>query len=969
MKKTNKILAFALALLLALSMLPITAFASDAAAASTDSAKSIEISSADQFLQMECGKSYYLTTDITLPAKTGEAYIAKFYGVLDGRGNTVTLQLTATDENSDNLYAGLFGQLGAGVSDDTQMSTVITNLTVKGTIMFDGTDYANAAYIGGLAAKTNNIQAATPNPGYYRSVTLENVNSNVAITCSNVNTNIYVGGLVGLVNKLNATKCSFGGAISVTNTATEGVTYVGGLFGCIYAANFSANTYETAGFFRNVIKNSSNAGDLAVLAAENSPQAVGGIVGLIERGAHVLDCSNTATLANAADIVGKIDGSKLTITVTVADCKGVSDNIIGSKENIDISETAISANKQDKVFIFGNTYTQNDEEKNSTKNLPVYDEADTTTEWKLYECVVPLEKSADFAKIKVDNADRTVYAYIGFFMLDGENGVIDFATGNTDTVYSNYVLGTFNGVLYGNDNAIVGIKFDNKSFINYLAKDTDAVLMNMSMGTEDRPINASYTSGGVGLLANIVTFTNSNGAGQEFGLITGVDVHSNVKVNQTADTIFGLFGGKSYGNFMVCDSNAYGSIALEANSDGKYANIGSFFGFVDKQHKNYQAKDMSLLNCKNFVDISAAGTLATLELGGLVGVGSTDSTEFVNCSNFGDITCKETTATTILVGAFTGELRASSSIKAVFVYGGANYGEISNLETNAVAKIGILTGNYKNAHNYIGFINVNNYSSNKYDVVGGSNTTFPTNGIIDYCDNDAITVNTRDAAAIRINADETKAGLRFKADVSANAAEGLKKAFGSDAVVSYGIIITPTVFEQSAGEFTAAALDKWAEGINGFGEDKAYIDIQVADGNWYEGKTGVIAASVNGLHGAEGSEEVNLFDESFSARAYIKVTVENKVVYTLYGNANDGEVFTDILGKALGDVLYTKDNGETWYTDEACENAADSTKYDFATYTLELSEEGATVKKYSCYTEKQYEDLTTLQDTISAINS
>ncbi|MBQ9783022.1 MAG: hypothetical protein IJW44_00700, partial [Clostridia bacterium] len=218
-------------------------------------------------------------------------------------------------------------------------------------------------------------------------------------------------------------------------------------------------------------------------------------------------------------------------------------------------------------------------------------------------------------------------------------------------------------------------------------------------------------------------------------------------------------------------------------------------------------------------------------------------------------------------------------------------------------------------------------------------------------------------ASIRIDPDVEDAGLRFKGYVSTEAIAALKEEFGADATVSYGMLITPTLFAEKAGGFTADKLDTWAGSAamkDQFGTDKAYVDVVATPDTWYKGETGLFAASLNGIQ--------NMLTTAFSGRAYIKVAVNGNTVCTLYAayaDANNSRVFTEILSLALRDVLYTNDNGTTWYTDEACTTAPDLTMVDPAKYTTNLSEETATVKKYTCYTKAQYDDLTTLSGRIS----
>lgn len=156
--------------------------------ASRSKTASTPIGTAAEFASMSANGSYYLTADISVSA----SYAAKFTGILDGKGYTVTTSVP------------LF----------TDISGTVKNLTVKGDINGNG---------GNVGA----ISAASTGSAWFENVT--------------VNASIYggtaTGGLVGYLAdgaSITAKSCANYGSI-------EGSTHTGGLFG--YAQGKSLTIY------------------------------------------------------------------------------------------------------------------------------------------------------------------------------------------------------------------------------------------------------------------------------------------------------------------------------------------------------------------------------------------------------------------------------------------------------------------------------------------------------------------------------------------------------------------------------------------------------------------------------------------------------------------------------------------------------------------------------------------------------
>ena len=120
MRKTTKFLATFLAIILTISLIPLSVMATesdggDTNAVNTDAAA---ISTADQFMAMAADGNYYLTDDIDFSNTVIEApyLVENFYGTLNGNGHTlkgINLNYTATEATaSAHTYVAIFGTLG-----------------------------------------------------------------------------------------------------------------------------------------------------------------------------------------------------------------------------------------------------------------------------------------------------------------------------------------------------------------------------------------------------------------------------------------------------------------------------------------------------------------------------------------------------------------------------------------------------------------------------------------------------------------------------------------------------------------------------------------------------------------------------------------------------------------------------------------------------------------------------------------
>lgn len=174
MKK--RVISLLLALVLALGLLPATAWA-----AGTE-----EISTAEAFAQMRANGNYILTEDITVSTP----YANAFSGTFDGNGYTITLEITR-DKATNNT--GLFSKIAA--------SGVVKNIITAGKL--DGT---GKKYIGGIAGKCEG--------------TIDKCGNTATIKGKQ-----GVGGIVGQVDATTATisNCYNAGEITATSRQAGGI--------------------------------------------------------------------------------------------------------------------------------------------------------------------------------------------------------------------------------------------------------------------------------------------------------------------------------------------------------------------------------------------------------------------------------------------------------------------------------------------------------------------------------------------------------------------------------------------------------------------------------------------------------------------------------------------------------------------------------------------------------------------------
>lgn len=235
------------------------------------------VSTAEEFAKMSANGSYYLTADISLSA----SYSAKFTGILDGNGYTVSTSVP--------MFA--------------DMSGTVKNLKIKGDI--DG----NGAYNGAVAAQSTGgarLENVTVNAKLYGGTItggligyVADSGKNVAIDCVNygdVHGTKETGGLFGYVA---GTGLAVDGCINKGQISSD--TYCGGLV-ARFGKDAASISYDCN------ISNSANYGDVKATSSR-----AGGILAYSAGNTRIAGCINYGNICfvsiNTNSMAGGIYGA------------------------------------------------------------------------------------------------------------------------------------------------------------------------------------------------------------------------------------------------------------------------------------------------------------------------------------------------------------------------------------------------------------------------------------------------------------------------------------------------------------------------------------------------------------------------------------------------------------------------------------------------------------------------------------
>ncbi len=210
-----------------------------------------EVNSGNTF----AGKYFRQTVDIDLGGKEwnpiGYKDALTFQGYYDGDNCTIS-NLSITQ---NHFRTGLFGSLGA-TSGSLANECGIANLTVKGTITLS--EATSKVVVGGVVGQVNYDSYAGTTKAY-----LKNVNSEVAVTTTNMHNGTLIGGVCG--HAIGALFESVNNKGAVTVTADDVYNPTGGLVGRSENSTYRACINEGAVKF--------------VTSANNDQARVAGLVG------------------------------------------------------------------------------------------------------------------------------------------------------------------------------------------------------------------------------------------------------------------------------------------------------------------------------------------------------------------------------------------------------------------------------------------------------------------------------------------------------------------------------------------------------------------------------------------------------------------------------------------------------------------------------------------------------------------
>ena len=586
MKALKRTLTLLLTAAVMTAAIPYTVTASETAAIAsaeeaTGSTEQIGISTAEGFLAMESGKSYYLENDIDFAGKTYVTLVATFNGVLDGRGHALKNFSLANGSTTTGGHMGVFGKVCDGGY------TTVRNLVIgSAESPISMTNHANAdGYHGFLAGQVMSDGYI----GYVENVTVYGSYTNT------VSRKYFAGGIFGYAKKFVMTGCTVNGSLTDAVNSTNVEKDLGGLVGLVNANNNR----------QNVMENCTN--NAAISVVGTGSVRAGGLVGFSGSPLKIENCTNTAAVsgtAYAGGLVGDRYGSDLYIknsssTGTVAGTNkgallGGSEGNVGSRY----------------LYITG----CGAEDTKATEITTLEGLQGMTTAGGVYKLMNDL------------NLEGKSFDHFVFTGADGFNGVFD---GNGHTIYNFTVNGSASS---------------DAGFFNKVSGKKSTLITNLTLGTAENPavFNTLETGGKtVGVLVaacvnTTKTVTNADGKTSTVydpkysTLIENVDIRVDLTHTGGKANLGGFIGISRAG--AILNSTFSGSI--NANMTGLGSNWINCAAFV----ADVEADQTLFYNCANYADIDVSTTAGTdVRVAGLVGY-ATKNNEFIRCANFGNLT-------------------------------------------------------------------------------------------------------------------------------------------------------------------------------------------------------------------------------------------------------------------------------------------------------------------------------------------
>lgn len=870
MKSRKRLCLFLLAAAMLFAAIPTGVLAdggaSPAATASSDREGWIAVSTPEEFLAMESGGAYYLTQDIDFGGRTVPYLVEVFTGMLDGCGYALK-NFTLTGEDASAERMGVFAKICE--SGYTSVINLVIGTPEAPVQMVNCYAAGTTCYDGFLAGQ----MMTDSNIGVFDNITVygEYINQS--------DKKYFAGGIFGYAKKFVMTDCTVYGSLTdaVESSAEKNL---GGLIGLV---NSQMNR-------QNVMTGCVNHADIS--AVGSGSVRAGGLVAFSGSPLKMEDCLNTGSVSGtqyAGGLVGLRYASDLYI------------------KNSGSTGTAAGANSG---RLLGGT------EKAGDRYLYIVGCGEDDTE---------VTEVSTLADLQGMTAAGGVWRLTNDLDLQGqsfENFVFSGADG-------------FRGVFDGNGYAVYNFTVNGGSssdagFFNFLSKDKDTLITNLSLGKSNAPVTLTTAATGstaknIGVLAG---YCNNNSTYST--LIDNVQIWAEVTHTGGKANIGGFLGTSR--RCAILESSFAGSIGGNlSNLGSNWLNVGGFVADVE-------ADQTLFYRCVNYADVSISTTAGSdVRTAGFVAY-ATKNNEFVDCANFGSIRTSGGNAP--VAAGFQGNNNGTSK---VLVYGCTNFGDIQSdryasgffswAKNPAVMMDAVNLGNVSGEAGADAFYNDN--TEDGYTV----SKLFCTDA-----END-LNFAMLPGASVRLN---TPAGLRFAAQMNTEGLyyERLLRYTG----VSYGVLIAPTVYVTNAGTFTREALDAYASGTLGYtGEQRAYVEVE-STGAWFGGAAGSVAGSLVNIRAEH-------YGSSFSGVGYIDLTVGGETVRTVYAADAQARCVKDVAAAALDDVLYADADGTLYHADGSVYSGADENYVHVVESGLTLEGVAGEVSKVSPYTDAQRETL------------
>lgn len=610
MKRTNKILALLLALLLVVSVLPLsTAAAGESIAETTDPNA---ISTADEFVQKLSANpsgAYYLTNDIDFNGKTFTTpyVINEFYGTLDGNGYSIKNVNLSYTGNSETVEIGLIGKIGNDDLCTKTAPTVISDLTIeKMNITINPSGGGMYLAAGFLTGGTSNFRVKCP---VISGVHVKNSKIDATVPefkgCVHHTNNynrpgVSIGGIAGAMTSIvSISDCSLDKdtEIKVVSTANSRDLTVAGMVGALTGSQVrkSGDTSTVLYPRTSVIDGCVNSAKISVNYTYDTTQTwgvetIGGMVGNVVSFYVIMNCVNNGEL-----------------TVTPADYAKVGAILACASQGNNLSLIAKCSSTWNNLEIFGAKAGG----VKSYKNM-VGSNGTATTASTQNDKYNAITTANDLIALSGTDANE-IYA---LEPADGSN-VIDLG--------ADEYIASFNGIFYGNGVTVKGA-FKNEGLFKSAGTSRLTVIADLNLDIT-MTVNNSGSHGAL-----------ISSCGGLSVVVSNVNVNADVTLN-TSCNFGGLIGhGKAPRVFNCSVSGTIKSVAG--------GNVSAFIGHGDNNGFGTDGLNAIvptvLVNCNSFVDITIGENATTVSnVGAFFGyTGSSWGIAMLNCANFGDITAK-----------------------------------------------------------------------------------------------------------------------------------------------------------------------------------------------------------------------------------------------------------------------------------------------------------------------------------------